>query len=308
MKTKPTGYWTFFCNPARWEIDEFLLSGEKFDNYLVTPWQAEWFRPGQFGIVRVGVDKRSKKQLRGKKRLEGGVYAIVQILSTAKVPTEKDYDNESDLYWMGKWVRAGRKIVNLKYVKNLIERPLLIREIQKSKSFADDYLIDGFEGSTMPLLASVFDAIVNRIGEPEDVLQDIDETIVRSSRQVRQLEEKYLNAPPVAKEAINKRIERGPLARRAKKLNGFRCMICESLAQNPIGFMKRDGEPYIEAHHVVPVSRLQIGSLGLPNLMTLCANHHRECHYGIVEFLPSDKNKFIVKIQGRVLEIPKLRL
>jgi hypothetical protein len=308
MKTKPTGYWTFFCNPARWEIDEFLLSGEKFDNYLVTPWQAEWFRPGQFGIVRVGIDKRSEKQLRGKKRLQIGVYAIVQILSTAKVPTEKDYENESDLYWMDKWVRKGRKIVNLQYIKNLLERPLLIREIKKSKSFADDYLINGFQGSTMPLRASVYNAIVSRIGEPEDVLWDIDEDIVRSPRQVRQLEDKYLNAAPVIKEAISKHIERGPLAQRAKKLNGFRCIICECLGQNAIGFLKRNGEPYVEAHHVVPVSRLQIGSLSLPNLMTLCANHHRECHYGTVEFLPSDNDEFIVKIQGQVLVIPKLRL
>ena len=26
MATEFTGYWTFFCNPARWYIDEFLAT------------------------------------------------------------------------------------------------------------------------------------------------------------------------------------------------------------------------------------------------------------------------------------------
>lgn len=308
MKTEPTGYWTFFCNPAKWEIDKYLLSGKQFDNYMVTPWQEEWFRPGQFGVVRVGVDQRSRKQLSGKKKLQSGVYAIVQVISAARKPTKKDRENESDLYWIGDWAREGRKIVDLKYIKNLIERPLLVREIERSKSFADPYLVSGFQSSTMPLRASVYEAIVNWVGEPEEVLQDIDEDPVKSPHQAEQLENKYLTAPPLVKDIISRHIERGPLAQRAKRINQYRCMICESLGQNPIGFTKRNGDPYIEAHHVIPVSSLEIGSLGLPNIMTLCANHHRECHYGIVEFLPSDSDKFLVKIQGTILEIPKLKL
>jgi len=173
MKTEPTGYWTFFCNPAKWEIDEFLLSGKEYDNYLVTPWQEKWFRPGQFGIVRVGVDKRSEKQLGGKKRLQSGVYAIVEIMGIAREFNEKDIENQSDAYWIGDEVREGRKVVDLKYITNLIERPLLIKEIKKSKSFADEYIRNGFQASTMPLRAAVFDAIVNWVGKPEDVLQTI---------------------------------------------------------------------------------------------------------------------------------------
>ncbi len=308
MKIKPTGYWTFYCNPVKWQIDEFLLSGKKYDNYLVTPWQAAWFRPGQFGVVRVGVDTRSKNLLGSKKRLQSGIYAIVQVLSIAREPTDSDYEDESDIYWLGASVREGRKIVDLKYAMNLLDRPLLIRDIKKSQSFADNYLINGFQASTMPLRNAVFNAIVDRVGEPEDALRDIEENVVKSPKQLRKLEGENLDAPPHIREVISKHIERGPLAQHAKRLNQFKCMICEYLGQNPIGFKKRNSEPYVEVHHVIPVSRLQIGSLNLPNLMTLCANHHRECHYGDVQFFPSDNDKFMVKIQGQVLEIPKLKL
>lgn len=308
MKTKPTNYWTFFCNPAKWEIDDFLLSGKKYDNYLVTPWQETWFKPGQFGVIRVGVDSRSMNQLKGKVRLQSGVYAIVQVMSIARELTESDYEYDTDVYWIGAPMRDGRKVVDLKYVKNLIEQPLLISDIKKLQSFSDDYLINGFQSSTMPLRPTVYNAIVNRVGEPEDALRYIEGFVVKSSKQVRKLENENLDAPPSVSEIVSKHIERGPLAQRAKRLNHYKCMICEHLGKNPIGFKKRNGEHYVEVHHVIPVSKLQIGSLNLPNLMTLCANHHRECHYGVVEFLPSDNEKFIVKIQGQVLEIPKLKL
>ena len=60
----------------------------------------------------------------------------------------------------------------------------MIRDIKRSQTFADDYLINGFEASTMPLRALVYDAMVNRVGGPEDVLRDIDEIVVRSPDQV----------------------------------------------------------------------------------------------------------------------------
>jgi hypothetical protein len=308
MKNEPTGYWTFFCNPSKWEIDKFLLSGRKIDNYMVTPWQEEWFRPGQLGVVRVGVDARSKEQLEGRRKLQSGIYAIVQVLSHAKDPDESAYEEDSNLYWVGASVRGKRKVVDLRYVRNLIEQPLLISEMRKSRLFADKYLIDGMQAASMPLQPSVYDAIIDRVGAPEDVKWDFDENVVKTPGQLKQLENKYKDAAPQVREVISKQIERGPLAQQAKKQNQYKCMICEQLGQNPIGFIKKDGIPYIEAHHVIPVSNLQTGSLDLPNIMTLCANHHRECHYGSVEFLQGREEIFIVQIHGKILEIPKLKL
>jgi HNH endonuclease len=44
-----------------------------------------------------------------------------------------------------------------------------------------------------------------------------------------------------------------------------------------------DGDPYVEVHHVTPVSKKQVGSLSASNMLTLCANHHRQVHFGHVE-------------------------
>jgi predicted HNH restriction endonuclease len=41
--------------------------------------------------------------------------------------------------------------------------------------------------------------------------------------------------------------------------------------------------PYVEAHHVTPVSERQIGSLATSNILTVCANHHRQKQYGKVQ-------------------------
>ena len=87
MKTRPTSYWTFFCNPARWQIDEFLASQQEEDHYRITRWQSTWFSPGQLGVVRVGVDERTRAQLAGKERLVPGIYAIVQVMGMPRSGT-----------------------------------------------------------------------------------------------------------------------------------------------------------------------------------------------------------------------------
>src|SRR5262245_22865799 len=95
MKVEPTGFWTFFCNPSKWDIDLFLAHGHEYGDYHITPWQAKYFRSGQFGVIRVGKDTRNRKTLAGRERLEAGVYAVVEILGKV----HKVYD-EDDEYWI----------------------------------------------------------------------------------------------------------------------------------------------------------------------------------------------------------------
>src|SRR5215203_2559067 len=85
---------------------------------------------------------------------------------------------------------------------------------------------------------------------------------------------------PRSEGAVSKSIERGPVGGIVKKLTGFKCQVCDALGNNPIGFLKKNGEAYVEAHHVMPVSTKEIGSLSASNVMTVCANHHRQLHYG----------------------------
>ena len=113
-------------------------------------------------------------------------------------------------------------------------------------------------------------------------------------------ERNLLGRKPEVRERVSKSIERGSIGQRLKRANGFRCQLCEALGLNPIGFSKPNDEPYVEAHHATPVSALEVGSLDASNIMILCANHHREMHYGRVE-LDRTESEFIVRLDGRTL-------
>ncbi|NII11738.1 HNH endonuclease signature motif containing protein [Oleiagrimonas sp. C23AA] len=45
------------------------------------------------------------------------------------------------------------------------------------------------------------------------------------------------------------------------------------------GFSMSDGRTYLETHHIIPLS--EDGPDATENVIALCANHHREAHYGI---------------------------
>ena len=55
----------------------------------------------------------------------------------------------------------------------------------------------------------------------------------------------------------------------------------------------------------MPVSAGQKGSLAAANIMTLCANHHRQMHYGFVD-IKFAASHFIVTIEDVELEIPRV--
>ena len=68
-----------------------------------------------------------------------------------------------------------------------------------------------------------------------------------------------------------------------------------------VGFVTRKRHPYVEAHHVMPVARGEVGSLALSNIMTVCANHHRQLHYGEVKVMIAPAS-FEVEIDGVEIE------
>ncbi len=61
--------------------------------------------------------------------------------------------------------------------------------------------------------------------------------------------------------------------RLAKKVFGEKCM-CQNCNN---AFTKKDGKPYIEVHHIVPLHKG--GEDGVWNLSVLCAHHHRMAHF-----------------------------
>lgn len=115
-------------------------------------------------------------------------------------------------------------------------------------------------------------------------------------------ERKLLDQAPAVRQRVSRMIERGTIGARLKRTNGFKCQICEVLGMEPVGFIKADGEPYVEAHHATPVSALEVGSLSATNIMILCANHHRQMHYGTVK-IERTLALFILTLDGKRIEI-----
>ena len=121
------------------------------------------------------------------------------------------------------------------------------------------------------------------------------------------LENKYCNAKPKEKSIISKRIERGAIANQVKQLTNYKCLICEKIGLESHGFVQRNGTYYVETHHVCPVSKKEVGSLALPNLITVCANHHRQLHYGNVK-TKILSTKFVFEIEDKKIEIDKIKV
>ena len=113
---------------------------------------------------------------------------------------------------------------------------------------------------------------------------------------------------PELKQRISSFIERGLIANKVKKLTNFKCLVCEAQNKNPHSFIKTNGEFYVETHHVEPVSTLKIGVLGIANLITVCANHHRQLHYGNSIILKNTENHFKIKIDEEIITIKKINI
>ena len=105
----------------------------------------------------------------------------------------------------------------------------------------------------------------------------------------------------------SKRIERGPNGDKVKEHFEDECQVCKAqgVLENS-SFVKENGRQYSEAHHVIPLS--ENGTDFTDNIMCLCANHHRQMHYGNVK-VNFDYYNFYVTLDGeRLTGIPRWRM
>ena len=121
-----------------------------------------------------------------------------------------------------------------------------------------------------------------------------------------ELERRMKNKTPEIKHRISGYIERGAIADKVKKITKQKCLICLELNLPSRSFLKKNGEYYIEVHHVEPVSTLKKGTLSINNLLTVCANHHRQLHYGKTKLLKQTDGCFIFQIDGERVEVKKI--
>ncbi|MGE3335755.1 MAG: HNH endonuclease [Rhodospirillaceae bacterium] len=265
------GCWVFVCNPAKWHVDDFLRSGERTDSWALDDRYLQVLpKPGDFALIRVGNDVRSKVRRKGHPRLVEGIYALCEITSGV-------YRGQgvSSRHWHGGDVdphapEQTYSTVDWQLVTSYLTSPITVECISAELPTVQSQIINQPQARSYPLSRADFWALLDLGGMNED---DV----------VREL----FHAPgdlglvsPQRRLVQQSRWERGPEGRIAKKANGYRCQLCMALERESISFHKPDGEPYVEAHHVVPVSSGRAGTLDPSNIITVCANHHRQLHYG----------------------------
>ncbi|MBW9060896.1 EVE domain-containing protein [Agrobacterium pusense] len=296
-------YWVLVCNPAKWAIDEFLASGRTSDSWGVRPSDARKFAAGQLAFVRVGVDRRSVQERNGRAPLMPGIYALCEIEGEAFPGSGAD-----GTYWAkGSAREPGWPTVAVRYLRTYLDRPLSIDRLREERPDLSHLLLDGFQAASFPISGEDFRTILEVFGENLKSVAERPAEEASTSDRLAELESKFIHASPEVKTRVSRGVERGPVGREVKRLNGFHCQMCKALGSEPLGFRKRNGEPYIEAHHVMPVHKTQIGSLSAANIVTLCANHHREVHYGNVSVTIGD-NDFVFVVAGQELTIPRAKI
>jgi len=123
--------WVFVCNPKRWAIDRFLDRRIEHDIWGVRRADRDRFAPGQLGIVRVGVDRRTIAERNRAPPLEPGIYALCEVESAAFAAT-----GASDEFWApGEAREPGWPTVKLRYVKTYLDTPLTIERLRRGAGY-----------------------------------------------------------------------------------------------------------------------------------------------------------------------------
>ena len=65
-------------------------------------------------------------------------------------------------------------------------------------------------------------------------------------------------------------------------------------------FLKPDGSPYIEVHHIVPLH--EGGEDGIWNLAVVCAHHHKMAHFASDNERAAIKDKLLFKVENKLNE------
>lgn len=140
---------------------------------------------------------------------------------------------------------------------------------------------------------SILDIDKNALQNEQDFNKDLDEKIIKSINDTDKERLKRLKKSKKKPETINisaTRFIRNPdvIAQILSDSKG-KCECC-----NKTPFYKENDEPYLEVHHIIPLS--QNGEDSCQNTVALCPNCHKRAHFGkdkedIKNFLLSKKQK-----------------
>jgi hypothetical protein len=242
--------------------------------------------------------KLIKKEL---KELDFKGYFLPEInryRKSLKTGEKLDYD-ESDWNWIVEDFNLYIHRVYLKLYQERIKRSVRESALNENLLSTNKVLVnDDTESDTENKFEEFTD---------DEVIEMIDKEEFDTLHEISKLERKYQFIKSEFKEYLSKKIERGNFAERIKKTNNYKCSICESMKLPVHGFRKKDGDFYIEAHHVYPVSGLLEESL-TSNIITVCPNHHRQLHFGKSEVSDNNYSRIIFRIDGKLISVNKLNI
>lgn len=111
------------------------------------------------------------------------------------------------------------------------------------------------------------------------------------ARYVSELDRENARRAPASIEAAARRFERDrKLTGLLKEVRGHVCQICGG------SFAMESGGFYAECHHL---ERLSNGGLDVSkNMLVVCAQHHRQFHYGNVNITRHDRHEVELQIDG----------
>lgn len=299
-KHPTTGFWVFYCNTQQWRGDEWLAKGHEKLWYKVSKHHRDEMAPGQRGVIRFA-ERRGNARL-GRKAIEVGVYALVEVLG----PSEFRSDPDDGFYAPGIELPKAAWRVPLRIVANLIKAPILVSALPDSAAFKPIRV--GRQMSSIAIEETAYRHVEALAGhEPITINADIatksESELADIPEGLRELEERG-RKDPKRQARLSYTIERGSIGQKIKREREGRCQFCEALDLPAVAFLKKDGIPYAEAHHVVPVGAMAPGSLGRANIVVLCPNHHRQAHYGNVA--SKDRGTYwIFTIDSRPIKILK---
>jgi len=124
-------------------------------------------------------------------------------------------------------------------------------------------------------LVLIVDDLLDR--DPDWHVNDLESLSPSDLREiVRQVNERMRKSRD-ARRRVYTRIERcSSLSRLIKAMRGYSCQVCGP--QSPGVFASQTGLPYVETHHIDPLS--QGGPDIEENVLVVCATCHRKFHYG----------------------------
>ena len=299
-KVPVSGYWTFISKPKIWKDVYQVIQEKEVFTHQVRDCDVSSIAPGHLGVMRVGIDGRNADQRNGEPKRQAGVYAIVEITSEAYLRPEEPIANLEQT----EEKQRRTRIVDIRFIKKLVEDPLTVDFLKTKTGITDKFLINSFQGSSIPLNRESFEELVRLANADDEIDAQLDKDLKKKS--AKEIAKKYRNPSPKMVERVSRRYERGTEGEEIKRLAGRKCQISEAMGLDPYSFQKINGDNYCEAHHVVPVSSGKDGTLHPSNVICVSADRHRQLHYGNAKVVDIRDDEFEFLIDGETIIVPKL--